>query len=147
MAIHPLLDFFAAAVGYIHPDPEAAEQTTDTSLLRYHQKVVLTAIVFGAFSAIASVVLMIILQETANEIGTIVLMPIVFGVAGCIFGTAWACLWAPREFLAGPVGQKWMKLIGTDSVTVARAVCAMVVVAIAGLVPGMMALGAFMQKR
>jgi hypothetical protein len=34
-----------------------------------------------------------------------------------------ACLFAPREFLTGPVGQKWMKLIGTKSVLVARIVC------------------------
>jgi hypothetical protein len=36
---------------------------------------------------------------------------------------ALACLFAPHDFLTGPVGKRWMKLIGTKSVPVARLAC------------------------
>jgi hypothetical protein len=53
----------------------------------------------------------------------IVLAPVMYGVGGFVFGMALMCLVAPRAFLTGPVGQPWMKLIGTNSVPVARIAC------------------------
>ncbi len=59
--------------------------------------------------------------------------PVLFGVGGAFFGIAIACLFAPRDFLAGLVGRKWMKLIGTENILVARIVCALL--GVVGLLP------------
>ena len=53
----------------------------------------------------------------------IVLVPLMYGASGFFFGMAIMCLVAPQGFLTGPVGQPWMKLIGTKSVRVARIAC------------------------
>jgi hypothetical protein len=61
------------------------------------------------------------------------MLPPAFGIAGFAFGTSLACAAAPRSFLAGPAGRPWMKLIGTKSVAVARAVCLLLALGLAAL--------------
>lgn len=53
----------------------------------------------------------------------LLLAPFLFCAGGLLYGVAMACLFAPRDFLAGPLGEKWMKLIGTKSIFGARIVC------------------------
>jgi len=52
-----------------------------------------------------------------------VLGPLAFLICGIILGISLSCACAPREFLSGPSGRKWMSLIGTQNLLVARAVC------------------------
>jgi hypothetical protein len=59
-----------------------------------------------------------------------IVFPLALAVAGLLFGVAAACAFAPRKFLAGPVGRKWMKLIGTKSIAAARLVCLAVVLGV-----------------
>jgi uncharacterized protein YacL len=148
MAIRQFFVFLDAAVGYIHPDPEAVEQTTNTSELLYHRKIVLAAAILGALAAVAGTIFAVveITGGKENGIKALILFPIVFGVIGVIIGSAVACLVAPQAFLTGPVGQKWMKLIGTNSVTTARVVCAALIIAIVGLLPGLAVYAAFLKK-
>lgn len=75
-----------------------------------------------------------------SEGAEILLAPVLFGAAGLLFGAAVACAFAPRSFLTGPAGRKWMKLIGTRNVLAARIVC-LVLALILGGVPT--ALGVF----
>ena len=48
-------------------------------------------------------------------------------VFGWIFGATLACLIAPRDFLLGPVGRRWMGFVGTSNIYVAKVVCVIVV--------------------
>jgi hypothetical protein len=73
------------------------------------------------------------LLHESNEnirIKMIVGPPIFMTVAGFCFGVAAACLFAPSSFLLGPLGRKWMKFIGTQSVPLARLVCFFVCLAL-----------------
>jgi hypothetical protein len=45
--------------------------------------------------------------------------PIVF----YFYGTSVALLFAPSEFLRGPIGRKWLKVAGVKSIAVARVLC------------------------
>ena len=60
--------------------------------------------------------------------------PLMFAVEGMVFGVSVACLFAPREFLTGPVGQKWMRLIGTESIVAARIVCLLITLLFSGFI-------------
>ena len=148
MAIRQLFVFLDHAVGYIQPDPEAVEQTTNISELLYHRKVVLAAAILGALAAVAGAIIAALEIGGGKDKGIkpLILFPIVFGIVGIIVGSAVACLVAPQAFLTGPVGQKWMKLIGTNSVMTARVICAAVIIAIVGFAPGMMMYAAFLKK-
>jgi hypothetical protein len=68
-----------------------------------------------------------------NNWKMILMIPPAFAIAGFAFGMSLACAAAPRSFLAGPAGRPWMKLIGTKSVAVARAVCLLLALGLAGL--------------
>ena len=52
------------------------------------------------------------------------------GVGGMVFGAALMCLIAPREFLLGPIGEKWMGFIGVRTAAGARFVSVLVLAAI-----------------
>lgn len=61
--------------------------------------------------------------KSAKDVKGLLLVPVLYGAGGFVFGMALTCLMAPRSFLTGPVGRPWMKLIGTQNVAVARVVC------------------------
>ena len=69
--------------------------------------------------------------------GKVLLAPLLFGAAGCLFGAAVGCLFAPGDFLAGPIGRKWMDMIGTKNVVVARIVCLIFGLVVAAPVAGL----------
>ena len=66
------------------------------------------------------------------------LSPVVLFMMGAVLGTATACTFAPGRFLKGTAGRKWMRLIGTESVAVARLVCLFFMLLFLGFV-GLMA--------
>ncbi|MFL5341439.1 MAG: hypothetical protein ACJ8F7_14940, partial [Gemmataceae bacterium] len=63
-------------------------------------------------------------------IGHMIHAPIILTFAGFCLGVAAACLFAPTDFLAGPVGRKWMEFSGTQGVYRARVVCFFVCLAL-----------------
>jgi hypothetical protein len=136
MALSQLLDFLKAATGYVKPEAADLEEAggVESPAARYHTRVVIAAGVSGVIVAIAGTGAAMMEKGSKNDVKMLLLGPLVFGVAGILLGTAGACLMAPREFLTGPVGRKWMALIGTRSVLVARIVCAVTVLIFLGAI-------------
>jgi hypothetical protein len=107
---------------------------------RWHRKIVTSAALFGLGGLILSVpaIMQMVAEQkgrplTRGDLKTFTAAPLILGVAGTCFGAAAACLFAPRAFLEGPLGRKWMRFIGTRSVGAARLVCLMVCVAVVAL--------------
>ena len=116
-------------------DPKEVEAAGDDAELHptYHRTIVLMGGVFALLGALASVFVVAQLLHESGEntrIKMIVGPPIFMTVAGFCFGVAAACLVAPTSFLTGPLGRKWMKFIGTQSVPAARVVCFFVCLAL-----------------
>ena len=98
-----------------------------------------TAGLAGALGAAGGLAFAVAAGEGPNGL----MAPPLFGAAGLLVGSAAACLFAPRAFLTGPLGEKWMRLIGTRSVAVARGVCLALALAVTAPVVGLGALIAF----
>jgi hypothetical protein len=103
---------------------------------RYHRRIVLVAgccAALGVALGLLGAVYLVPHVRPVSEVGAlkwvggvlkcVVLPPAMGGVAGFALGTALMCLVAPRAFLVAPAGQRWLRLIGTRSVRVARVVC------------------------
>jgi hypothetical protein len=123
-----LVGFFAAAADLATVDEATLQQAGEAALRHsgYHKVIVTVAVVFGLIGVVLGVSLGIFSADaakTGRDVRGIVMAPFVFAAAGILFGFAIACLFAPRAFLTGPFGKKWMALIGTTNVTVARIVC------------------------
>lgn len=127
MGILRLLNFYREATTYIAPDSSAVERSgaDGDRHTTYHRRIVWTAGLAGAAGAAGGLAFTIAaLQGPPTPDGAKVwLGPVMFGAAGLLVGAAVACALAPRAFLTGPIGEKWMRLIGTRSVPVARGVC------------------------
>jgi hypothetical protein len=117
-----LISFFQKASETIHLGPEGAE----TPHANYHQRIVRVSgalAVIGGIVGIAISLAMIGQVQNGKEVRGLFVVPGMFAVGGFMFGMALMCLFAPREFLDGPAGRKWMALIGTQNITAARIVC------------------------
>lgn len=140
MLLKGLPCFFRDACGYVRADPAAAAAAGDDAdrRLTYHRRVVVVAAACGAcgFAAGAAFVAVTYLNGDEGWVATHwppyaaeenflwpVLFPLLGAAAGLLWGAALASAFAPRAFLLGPVGRKWMRLIGTRSVLGARVVC------------------------
>jgi len=133
-----LFQFFKDADQYILPDQAAAEKAGESGPKHtaYHRRIVAISALCGIVSAVAGIIVVGAGRDSHSEHvrpSYFILTPLLLGAAGLLFGVAIACVLAPREFLAGPMGQKWMKLIGTKSVPVARLVCLAVAVVLAAV--------------
>lgn len=62
--------------------------------------------------------------DTSKKLKVVILAPAILAGLGYCLGVCLTCVVAPADFLRGPQGRKWMKLIGTKSVALARVVCA-----------------------
>ena len=136
MALSQLVDFLKAAKGYIRPDAAAVDEAGASKdvAARFHRRIVVIAGSFGLIAALGGVVGAFLEPPDGKaSVKMIRAAPLVFGVMGILEGVAVACLFAPREFLTGPVGQKWMSLIGTKSVFGAPITCAVLALAIPGV--------------
>lgn len=127
MALSQISKFLEEAAGYIHPDAEAVDPADERAevAIRFHRRIVIVAATFGLLAAIVGTTGILLESKKEGEgLKTLFVGPPVFGVIGILEGVALSCAFAPREFPAGPLGKKWMTLIGTQSVAVARIVCA-----------------------
>jgi hypothetical protein len=128
MAVGQFFEFLRSATTYVHPDTDALEQAGGAAprYLTYHRRIVAVGILGGVIGVIAGIVgAVFVAQEprAGKEPHMVLLFPVITCVAGLLIAASLACLFAPREFLTGPLGQKWMRLIGTERVFVARVVC------------------------
>jgi hypothetical protein len=92
----------------------------------YHKRIVFVG---GCFAALGVVLGLLAAAAVASDPKSggdargILLVPVIYGAGGFVFGMAIMCLVAPRAFLTGPVGAPWMKMIGTKDVLMARIAC------------------------
>lgn len=124
-----LFRFFESAGKQAALDDEAVAELGEEgpAHARQHRRIVFTGGALGLVGLSAGIALAVFSTRPGavnREGAAIFLAPALFAAAGTMFGVAAACLLSPTAFLAGPVGQKWMRLIGTRSVPVARIVCA-----------------------
>jgi len=94
---------------------------------RYQKRITTVATACGVVGGLLGVVLVVVYvwQGRTDGLSRMLFAPVAFAGGGYMFGMALTCLFAPRAFLTGPIGQQWMKQIGTKSVTVARIACLM----------------------
>jgi|GEM_PF-3528022 len=118
------------ASGASEPPPEAppVDDATAARHALYGQRIAFWAqcgTVVGAVLGVVLGVVMLVGGEAVGAIKALVAFPFALAAGGFTLGMALTCLFAPREFLTGPVGKPWMERIGTKSVTVARVACAL----------------------
>jgi hypothetical protein len=98
---------------------------SDNPACRYHRRIVSVGTCFAVLGLVIGLAVSLLVATESDERGTggIIVVPLMMATGGFFFGMAIMCMAAPREFLTGPTGQAWMKLIGTANVTVARIAC------------------------
>ncbi len=122
------IDFFREATRYLSPDENGVSQAGENARkhVSVHRIIVAVSAFFGLVGAGLGIGVLVLAagdKVAAKDLGKLLLAPPMFAIMGIVFGLVVTCLFAPRDFLSGPVGQKWMKLVGTESVVVARIVC------------------------
>jgi hypothetical protein len=147
MALSQILDFLKAATGYIKPDAADLDEVggIESQASRYHTRVIIAAAVCGVIVSIAGTVGALMEKGSEKDLKILLTAPLLFGVAGILLGVAGTCLVAPNEFLAGPIGRKWMALIGTKNVFIARIVCGILVMIFLGAIIALAMKAAFGQ--
>lgn len=136
---------------YVEPDPMALlEAGVDRDrYLRWHHKFVNLARTFGLITGTAGLAVLIVAPFFSNDklptsiqavfgiFLVCILWPAFAFLFGCIFGATFACLMAPRDFLLGPLGRKWMGFVGTRNIYVAKMVCVIVLAGMTFVIFGM----------
>jgi hypothetical protein len=120
--------FFSEAADYANVDASAvADAGVDASRhISVHRRIVAVSLVFGLIGAAAGVAMIVLGASGAaprKDGQSFLLAPFLFAAMGSVLGAASSIAFVPNSFLAGPMGQKWMRLIGTNSLLVARIVC------------------------
>jgi hypothetical protein len=120
-----LFHFYRKGGDPAEPDSTALEQAGESGVRHaaYQRRIVLASCLLGAIGAGLGVVQSVVMAGQARSVTDVrAALAVTFtcGIVGVLLGVALACLFAPREFLTGPLGEQWMKLIGTKSVLVAR---------------------------
>lgn len=134
-----LLGFFEEASKYASPDEDAVARAGPEAPrhVSFHRRIVTVGLLLGLVGAAFGVGLIVVApgeNTPAKDVPKILLAPLVFAAAGLVFGVSVTCLFAPRSFLMGPVGQKWMQLIGTRNTVVARVVCSLFTMLLLGFI-------------
>jgi hypothetical protein len=138
-----LFDFHRQLDDYASPDPASVESAGEAGARHaaYHRRVYLCGCVFAVLGMALGIVVAIAARAEAAPTGRtargVWLAPLAGLMGGFFLGVSVACLFAPRAFLTGPVGKKWMKLIGTRSVVTARVACLLFVLASVAVMVGL----------
>src|SRR5262249_53855232 len=121
--------FLYAARDYLEPNARDVENAGQAGRRHsaYHRYVVRSGIACGVVGLVLAVAFPVRGDDHLETTLT-------FGMAGGVFGVGLVCCFVPQEFLTGPVGRKWMKLIGVRSVVAARIACVLLAVAVLGLI-------------
>jgi hypothetical protein len=128
MRTRMLMEFLRSAMGFATIDADAIEEAGESAsqYTTYHRRIVGVSAIFGCIGALSGIVFIVSeinTQHGQKDLPMLLFSPVLFGIIGLLLGAAIACLFAPEQFLTGPIGSKWMKLIGTESVLVARLTC------------------------
>ena len=136
-----LVRFFLAAPTYAKVSPaDLDDARIDADRHRgYQKRIVAVGAAFGILSLVPSGVLVWRMVEEGgfsmdlDILKKVALLTLASAVFSTSVGVAVGCLFAPREFLEGPLGRRWMAFIGPESVAAARVVCLLVVLGLAGV--------------
>ena len=142
MPLLRLFRFFQGAADYASPEADAVGKAGESAdrHVSQHGRIASLGGLFGALGAVLGLIFAGMAPgdpASGKGTGEVLLAPLLFGAAGCLFGAAIGCLFAPRDFLAGPLGRKWMEMIGTKNVVVARMVCLLFGLVVAAPVVGL----------
>jgi hypothetical protein len=146
--IFRLFEFFAGARDYARPESEALKQLeAEAPRHQAFHRVIVACGVLGMVLGLIGGILGAIASSKSPAAGNrpddtfiVYLMPILTAAAGMLGGAAWACGLAPASFLNGPLGAKWLKLVGTRNVAVSRVISLTVAVLGTGFCIAMMVL-------
>jgi hypothetical protein len=99
---------------------------------RYQRRFVRLTVCSGVVGVLLGLVLCVIqcAQGEPRCVEGFLRVPPMFGVIGACLALAVGCLMVPGDFLRSPYGQRWMQLIGVESVAAARIVCLLFVLII-----------------
>jgi hypothetical protein len=127
-----VVDFFRGTTAFVEPEAEALEQA-GVDRDRYvaaHRRLVNIARIFAilgfvlwTFAFVAGSLIVGMKFNDPGKIAIVCLSPFLGCILGAAVGAILGCLIAPRDFLLGPLGRKWMSFIGTQNVLAARVVC------------------------
>jgi hypothetical protein len=127
-----LVSFFRGGSSFLEPD-EAALHAAGVNRERYvigHRRIVNLARFFGIMglvlwsgALIFGSVVVGVQFDNPGKAFVVCLSPFLGCMLGATVGAILGCLLAPRDFLHGPLGRKWLSFIGTENVLVARVVC------------------------
>jgi hypothetical protein len=139
MALRPLfqlLGFFDSAAKYATFDRQSIAEAEVVRSASIHRRIVLAGACFGLIGAGLGIAMLAVFGGKAleKEGAKVLLAPLMFAAEGTVLGAATAILFAPRWFLTGPAGQKWMKLVGTQSVLSVRIVCSIFLLLLVAIV-------------
>lgn len=128
MAIREIIDVVKELSETSKLPAPADPETRDPRHATYHRLIVIGGCFFAAVAVLLTFALFYLgLQEHSfenyKEVHGAIVLPFFTGIAGFIFGMCVMCMFAPTEFLTGPIGERWMRKIGTMSVVGARTVC------------------------
>lgn len=147
MPIFRLFKFVNAAVAHARLEPDLARRAGDSAARHrsYHWRVVCIAIATGIMIGV-SVTYKLLHEKSDDGLGKyhMYVAPFFFGAVGVVLGAALGCLIAPREFLVGPIGERWMSFIGVKRPVLARFVCGAAVLILAAILV-LLLLGGWLQ--
>lgn len=130
-----ILAFFNSAAKQAKTDVNLAEEENagDASV---HRFIVAFAGLFGLIGGGLGIAVSVAIgsDTIAKEGIRLFLAPPLFVAGGLLLGSAIALLFAPSSFLTGPAGEKWRKLVGTNSVIVVRIVCLIFLLLLAAVI-------------
>lgn len=120
--------------------PAEGEATYDPRDVRWHQYVVRLGKLFGACAglplmAVAAWLYLDFLLTAPNLVGALVGPVLVAGIypGFRLFGCGAGLLVAPGRFLRGPIGRRWLTIVGVRSPLAARLVCLLLLGAFAAV--------------
>lgn len=137
-----LLQFFTGATKHAQLDPELLKQEGPSARQHqtYHRLIVWISLATGVIVDMICVPLLA--SESSGDSQAIGLRdlrlyafsPLLFGAMGVLLGASAACAVAPRAFLTGPIGERWLRLAGVNSVGLARVVFITLAILLAAVV-------------
>jgi hypothetical protein len=142
MGFGNLLQFFEAASDHAKLDPETLQEAGEDAPVHaaFHRTIVICGIIGAIVGLILGLIGAVAMYKHPSHPGPvrtddfymIILSPFLMIAGGILGGACWACTFAPTAFLEGPIGSRWMKLIGTTSPTIGRCVSVMVALIVTG---------------
>jgi len=135
--------------------PDEGEAGYERDDIATHKRIVAVGKAFAAVGLVVGIVMAIgiivgglqtlmegkpFMDGTPVSIGMLKALPllilavIAIPVVCYFYGTSVTLLFAPRVFLAGPIGKKWLKIAGVKSPTMARILCAILLLSSTAIV-------------